>query len=73
MVAAADLAAELGAHDLLAVADAEHGHAGVEYLLPARAGFRPASTLSGPPERMMPRGSKARMRAGSTLNGQISQ
>ena len=37
------------------------------------SGAAPSVTEAGPPERMMPRGAKARMRSGSAENGQISQ
>ena len=47
-------------HQLHAVADAEHRHAGVEHA-PARSAARPARTRSsGPPDRMMPAGRRAR-------------
>ena len=58
------LAAELRAHRLLAVADAEHRHARLEHDRRAARGASSSVTLAGPPERMMARGANAAMRAG---------
>ena len=51
MMAALDLAAELLRHGLLAVADAEHRHAGVKIALGA-SGASLSSTEAGPPDRI---------------------
>ena len=52
VMAALDLAAELLRHRLLAVADAEHRHAGVDRSRAARSGASLSSTEAGPPDRI---------------------
>ena len=63
MVGALHLAAQLVAHRLHAVADAQHRHARLEHACGAR-GEAPSVRLAGPPDRMMPRGRQARIRVG---------
>ena len=67
VMAALDLAAELLRHRLLAVADAEHRHAGVEQLPSARSGASLSSTEAGPPERITALGFIAREGLGRLL------
>ena len=67
-----DLAAELGADGLLAVADAEDRDAQLEH----RAGALGAAASvveAGPPERMIAFGANARIVASSTVHGRISE
>ena len=59
MLGSRDLAAQLLAHGLHAVADAQYRHAGLEHPRGAR-GEAPSVRLAGPPDRMMPRGCQAR-------------
>ena len=47
-----DLAAELGAHGLLAVADAEHRNAGLEYRIVGARGLPMSTVECGPPDRI---------------------
>jgi hypothetical protein len=51
VMAALDLAAELGAHGLFAVADAENRHAGIETMCGAR-GLPISMVDAGPPDRI---------------------
>ena len=73
MVRALDLAAELGAQGLLAIADAEQRHAHLEGDLRRARGVPISVTEAGPPERMMALGANSAMRCGSVLKGMISQ
>ena len=73
VVAALDPAAELGAHGLLAVADAEHGHAQLEHPAGARglSDLGDAGRAAGQDDRL---GLEARSSASSAvLKGWISQ
>ena len=70
---ALDLAAELGRHGLLAVADAEHRHAGLEDRLAARAALPASSTEAGPPDRITAFGFISRKAASAFWNGTISE
>ena len=72
VMAGLDLAAELLRHRLLAVADAEHRHAGV---IDRRRRQRRiwSSTEAGPPDRMTPFGFIAAKAASAFWNGTISQ
>ncbi len=72
MVPALDRAAELRRHRLLAVADAEHRHAGVEDRL-RRARRYVFVSDAGPPERMTPRGFISAKASAALLKGTISQ
>ena len=73
VMAALDLAAELGGHGHLAVADAEHRHAGIEDQLAARAGEPSSCTDSGPPERITAFGFISLKAASAFWNGTISE
>ena len=73
VVAALDLAAELHAHGLLAVADAEHRHAGVEDRPAARAGCRSSTVEAGPPDRMTAFGWMRLKASSADWKGTISQ
>ena len=68
-----DLAAELGADRLLAVADAEHRHAQLEHRVRGAAGAAASVVEAGPPDRMIALGANARIVASSTVHGRISQ
>ena len=67
-----DLAAELGADGLLAVADAEHGTPSSNTARGAAALRSPWSD-AGPPDRMIALGANARIAASSTVHGRISE
>ena len=73
MVPAFDPAAELRHHGLLAVADAEHGHPGLEHPIgrPRRAEFGDAGRPAGEDHR--PRLAGARAPPSALLNGTISE
>ena len=73
MVSALDLAAELLRHRLLAIADAEHRHAGLVNRL-GRYAARPCRAIeAGPPERITAFGRMARKAASAFWKGTISQ
>ena len=72
VVAALDVAAELRRHGLLAVADAEHRHAGLEDRL-RRARRASSVTEAGPPERMTPLGFISLKASAADWKGTISQ
>ena len=70
---ALDLAAELLRHRLLAVADAEHRHAGLDRSPCGASGASWSSTEAGPPERITPFGCIAAKASAAFWNGTISQ
>ena len=68
-----DAASEAGRHGLHAVADAQHRHRESRYTASGGAGGVPSVTDSGPPDRMMPRGAKARTASSPASQAKISQ
>ena len=68
-----DFPAERVGHQLHAVADAEHRHAGVVDTPASQCGAPGSDTLFGPPDRMMPTGLRAADLASGVSNGRISE
>ena len=73
VVPALDHPAEGRHHGLLAIADAEHRHAGIEDRRRPRAACRSRARMAGPPERMMALGGTGPSASSALSNGTISE